>query len=110
MSMKAAEFLESTHPLLADRVRLAIMATLAAAVEPMEFSTLLDTLGLTKGNLSAHCHKLEEAGLLEITKAFVGRKPRTTYQCTETGRSEVTKYLFEVEQLLKQATGGSEPV
>jgi len=109
MTMKAADFLETTHPLLADRVRIAIMASLAAAAEPMEFSALLDTLGLSKGNLSAHCQKLEEAGLLQITKAFVGRKPRTT-QCTEFGRSEVTKYLSNVEQLLKQATGGAKHV
>jgi len=110
MTMKAAEFLDTTHPLLADRVRLAIMASVAAATEPMEFSLMLDTLGLSKGNLSAHCQKLEQAGLLEIRKAFVGRKPRTTYLCTELGRSEVTKYLSQVEQLLKQASGGAEHV
>ena len=100
--MKPAEFLESTHALLADRVRLAIMATLAAAAEPMDFSALLDALNLTKGNLSTHCQKLEDAGLLEIRKEFVNRKPRTTYLCTDLGRREVRNYLSKVEKLLKQ--------
>ena len=102
--MKPAEFLESTHALLADRVRLAIMATLAAAAEPMDFSALLDALNLTKGNLSTHCQKLEDAGLLEIRKAFINRKPRTTYVCTDLGRREVRNYLSRVEKLLKQTT------
>lgn len=100
--MKPAELLASTHVLLADRARLTIMATLAATTEPMEFSELLDTLNLTKGNLSAHCQKLEEAGLVQIKKEFVGRKPRTTYLCTDLGRQEVRNYLSKIERLLKQ--------
>jgi DNA-binding transcriptional ArsR family regulator len=104
--MKPTEFLSSTHALLADRVRLTIMATLAAASEPMEFSRLLDTLNLTKGNLSGHSQKLAEAGLIEVKKEFVGRKPRTTYICTDLGRQEIRNYLSKIEQLLKQ-TGES---
>jgi DNA-binding transcriptional ArsR family regulator len=106
MIMKPADFLTSTHALLADRVRLAIMATLAARSEPMDFSELLNTLNLTKGNLSGHSQKLEEAGLIKIKKEFVGRKPRTTYLCTALGRREVRNYLSQVEQLLKQAKKG----
>ncbi len=99
--MKPANFLASTHALLSDRVRLAIMATLAAATEPMEFTVLLDTLQLTKGNLSGHSQKLEVAGLIEINKAFVDRKPRTTYRCTDLGRREIRNYLSKVERLLR---------
>lgn len=101
--MGAADFLTSTHPLLSDRVRLAIMATLAAAKEPVEFSTLLDTLNLTKGNLSGHSQKLAEAGLLEINKEFVGRKPKTSFVCTKLGKKEVLNYLSKVESLLAQS-------
>lgn len=104
--MKPAELLASTHALLADRVRLTIMATLAAASEPMEFSQLLDTLNLTKGNLSGHSKRLEEAGLIEVKKEFVGRKPRTSYLCTKLGHQEVQNYLSKIERILKQ-TGES---
>jgi DNA-binding transcriptional ArsR family regulator len=104
--MKPVDFLTSTHALLSDRVRLAIMATLAATTEPMEFTVLLDTLQLTKGNLSGHSQKLEEAGLIKVKKEFVGRLPRTTYRCTDLGRREVRNYLSQVEGLLKQAKKG----
>ena len=82
------------------------MATLAAAKEPVDFATMLDSLNLTKGNLSAHAQKLEEAKLIRVRKEFVGRKPRTTYVCTERGRSEVKNYLSKVEQLLRQTQKG----
>jgi DNA-binding HxlR family transcriptional regulator len=100
--MNPAELLATTHALLADRVRLTIMATLAATSEPQEFTVLLDTLNLTKGNLSTHVQKLEEAGLVAVKKEFVGRKPKTTYSCTEAGRQEVQNYLAKIELLLKQ--------
>jgi DNA-binding PadR family transcriptional regulator len=102
MNMNPVELLTSTHALLAHQVRLTIMATLASTTEPTEFIELLNTLNLTKGNLSAHTHKLEEAGLIRVTKEFVGRKPRTTYLCTDLGRQEVRNYLSKVEGLLRQ--------
>jgi DNA-binding HxlR family transcriptional regulator len=104
--MKPAELLSTTHALLADRVRLTIMATLAAASEPQDFNTLLDSLNLTKGNFSTHVQKLEEAGLVAVKKEFVGRKPRTTYLCTEAGRNEVQNYLMKIEAILKQTGAG----
>jgi len=105
--MKPSELLLGSNGLLTDRVRLAIMATLAAAPEPLDFNTLLDALQLTKGNLSAHSQKLEEAGMIEVKKEFVGKKPRTTYRCTDKGKSEMRAYLAQIEAMLKMATGGA---
>jgi DNA-binding HxlR family transcriptional regulator len=102
--MKPVDLLEGTHSLLADRVRLAIMATLAGVTEPMDFNTLLQSLRVTRGNLSSHVRKLEQGGLLTVTKGYVGRKPRTTYQCTDLGRREVRNYLEKVEALLREST------
>lgn len=101
--MKPLELIQQGNALLSDRVRLAIVATLAAADGPVDFNTLLKELELTKGNLSAHAQKLEDAGLVAVTKEFVGKKPRTTYQCTELGRTELRKYLAQIESLLKLA-------
>lgn len=89
------------HPLLADRARLAIMANLSLAGGPVDFNTLLEELQLTKGNLSSHIRKLEEAGLVTVHKSFVDRKPRTTYVCTKTGKTEMQHYLSTIEALLK---------
>ncbi|MBW2736339.1 MAG: transcriptional regulator [Deltaproteobacteria bacterium] len=94
----------STHAVLGDRVRLAILATLAAADEPMDFNTVRETLDLTKGNLSSHIRKLEDAKLVKVHKEFVERKPRTTYTCTARGRKELGHYLRNLEDLLRGAT------
>jgi DNA-binding transcriptional ArsR family regulator len=101
--LNAADLL-ATNGLLADRVRIAIMATLAASAEPVDFTTLLNGLELTRGNLSTHLAKLEEGGLIEVTKEFVDRRPRSSYACTKLGRREVESYLAVVEKVLLEAT------
>jgi DNA-binding HxlR family transcriptional regulator len=91
-----------THPLLADRVRLSIMGALAAADHPIDFTTLLGALQVTKGNLSSHLRKLEDGGLIVVLKEFVERKPRTSYACSQQGKAALQIYLTKVEGLLKQ--------
>ncbi|MDP1681135.1 MAG: transcriptional regulator [Burkholderiales bacterium] len=98
--MKASALM-NVNPLLADRARLAIMASLSLAGGPVDFNTLLEELELTKGNLSSHMRKLEDAELVTVRKEFVGRKPRTTYVCTRKGKSEMRHYLSTIEALLK---------
>jgi DNA-binding transcriptional ArsR family regulator len=93
--------LMNVNPLLVDRIRLAIMAHLALAGGPVDFTTLQEELDITKGNLSTHIRKLEEAQLITVHKEFVGRKPRTTYTCTITGKKEMLTYLAAIESLLK---------
>ena len=98
--MKAQEILQ-LHPLLSDRVRLAIMAALATSASEVDFSSLLKALELSKGNLSSHLRKLEDAGLIEVKKEFVERKPRSCYRCSSSGRVEVRRYLASLERALK---------
>ncbi len=101
--MKPSELID-LNPILTDRVRLAIMTTLYASEDPVEFNSLLDTLDLTKGNLSSHIRKLEEVGFVEVTKEFVDRKPKTTYLCTAEGKKELLSYLNTLENLLSKIT------
>ncbi len=98
--MSAKDFL-ATSSLLAERARLAIVATLAAARDPVDFNTLLEVLELSKGNLSSHIRKLEEAHLVSVHKEFVDRKPRTTFECTPQGRKELAGYLARLESMLR---------
>ena len=93
---------QQIHPLLSDRNRLMIITAVATSAEPIDFSTLLSTLKLTRGNLAAHLRKLEDAGLISCQKQFVDRVPRTTYSCTGSGRTAMRNYLKAVELLLKQ--------
>ena len=69
----------------------------------VDFTTLQMELDLTKGNLSTHIRKLEEANLIKVSKEFIGRKPRTTYVCTAKGKKEMQHYLSAVEAMLKAA-------
>jgi DNA-binding MarR family transcriptional regulator len=44
---------------------------------------------LSDGNLSAHLSKLEEAGLVNIQKQFVARKPSTQLKITRKGLAAI---------------------
>ncbi|MBU1325651.1 MAG: transcriptional regulator [Alphaproteobacteria bacterium] len=80
------------------RVRLGIMAYLSGAGSA-DFGELKTRLQTTDGNLSVHLRKLEEAGYVEVSKRFVGRKPLTEARLTEDGRRAFVKYLDAVGAL-----------
>lgn len=71
--------------------RLAILTILAEA-EEVEFRFIESMTGLTRGNLSSHASKLEAAGYIEVSKAFRGRTPVTSYRITAAGREALTTY------------------
>ena len=81
------------------RVRLGIMAFLSSA-EGADFATLKSKLQLTDGNLSVHLKKLEEAAYVEVSKAFVGKKPLTSVRITDKGRKAFTAYLEAIGKLV----------
>ena len=67
---------------------------------PLDFSTLKRRLAVADGVLGMHLQKLEEAGYIGAKKAFVGRRPRTTYRLTPAGERALTNYLETMRQLL----------
>jgi DNA-binding transcriptional ArsR family regulator len=71
--------------------RLMIVALLAA-VEEADFQFLHQATGLTKGNLSVHLSKLEEAGYVAIEKTFRGKYPLTICRLTELGAKALEDY------------------
>jgi DNA-binding transcriptional ArsR family regulator len=72
-------------------VRLRIVSILAG-VDLADFKFMLATLGLTKGNLSSHIDKLEQAGYVKVNKSFNGKVTQTEYRLTKTGRRALEKY------------------
>jgi DNA-binding MarR family transcriptional regulator len=82
--------------------RLAIL-TVLSSVSDADFVFLQRTTGLTKGNLSSHLTKLEEAGLVEIEKRFVRKKPNTNVALTATGRTRVARHWEQLERLKQLA-------
>jgi DNA-binding MarR family transcriptional regulator len=59
--------------------------------------------GLTKGNLSSHLTKLQEAGLVEIEKRFVDKKTQTLARLSSAGREAVESYWREMDELRRSA-------
>lgn len=79
--------------------RLMIVAILSA-VESADFLYLLRETGLTKGNLSAHLSRLEQAGYVEIEKSFRGKIPQTTCRLTDKGRAAFDDYRERIKRLV----------
>ena len=79
--------------------RLVILTVLASAQE-VEFKFLETTTGLTKGNLSSHTGKLEQAGYIEVVKAFRGRTPVTSFKITQAGRQALEAYWSAVKSAI----------
>ena len=74
--------------LVHDPARLAILTALSSC-EQADVLFLQNVIGLTKGNLSSHLTTLEEAGLVEIEKRFVGKKPQTLVRLTSCGEKRI---------------------
>jgi DNA-binding transcriptional ArsR family regulator len=102
--MSATPFEQLAHldRLIHDPARLAILTALSAC-ERADFLFLLRITGLTKGNLSSHLSKLEEAGLVVIEKRFVGKKTQTLASLSDQGRGAVGKYWQAMGELRDSA-------
>jgi DNA-binding transcriptional ArsR family regulator len=96
------EQLANLDRMVHDPARLAILTALSAC-ERADFLFLQRITGLTKGNLSSHLSKLEEAGMVEIEKRFVGKKTQTLVRLSGSGRGTVDSYWKEMEELRESA-------
>lgn len=92
------EELAALDKLIHEPARLAIMTALSAC-ESADFLFLRRLTGLSKGNLSSHLSKLEEAKLVQIEKQFIGKKPNTQVALTENGRLAINQHWQRLENL-----------
>ena len=84
-------------------VRLRVMAALTAPdgdPEGLDFTHLKKLTGATDGNLGAHIDHLTKAGYVEATKAFVGRRPRTTVKATDAGRQAFSRHVAFLKEII----------
>lgn len=99
---EAFEALASLDKIVHEPARLALLTALSAC-RSADFLSLRRLTGLTKGNLSTHLSRLEEAGLIEIEKQFVGKKPNTLLRLTHQGRMAIERHWQELESLHQAA-------
>ena len=79
--------------------RLTIIALLSS-VKEADFLYLLRETGFTKGNLSTHLMRLEEAGYVEIEKTFRGKIPLTLVRLTSEGKAAFQDYRKSMKDIL----------
>jgi DNA-binding transcriptional ArsR family regulator len=83
------------------RHRLGIL-TITAEAKSADFGYLRDALDLTPGNLSRHLTVLEDAGLIQVTKGYEGRRPRTWVSITSDGRAALSAEIAALTELLRR--------
>jgi len=88
------------------RHRLGIL-TIAAEAESADFGYLRDALDLTPGNLSRHLTVLEDAGLVQVSKGYEGRRPRTWVKITAEGSAALTAEIAALTELVRRHDGAA---
>ena len=95
---EAVRYIGSVDRLIHEPGRLMLVALLYA-VEGADFLYLLNESGMTKGNLSSHLAKLEQAGYIEIVKSFRGKVPHTVVRLTTEGRAAFERYRAQLKSI-----------
>ena len=94
---------EGLDRVIHERARLGVLTCLITNPKGLAFGDLKQQCALTDGNLSRHLDVLVEESLVQITKAFAGRRPLTTCKLTAAGRKRFREYLSQLEQVLRDA-------
>ena len=87
-------------------IRLRVMAALTAldpSEDGLDFTRLKGLTGATDGNLGAHLDHLARVGYVEVTKAFVGRRPRTTVKASAQGRAAFARHVAFLKSIIEGA-------
>ncbi len=79
--------------------RLRIVSALVAS-PTIIFSDMMNSLGLTRGNLSSHMKMLEKYEFVTVLKEFVNNRPQTSYKITELGRESFRRYVAILEEII----------
>jgi DNA-binding MarR family transcriptional regulator len=77
-----------------------LIVTILSSVASADFLFLQRETGLTKGNLSAHLSKLEQAGYVKIEKTFKGKLPLTVCKLTEDGQAALAQYRRQLQEFM----------
>ena len=77
-----------------------MLVAIHSATKECDFTYLLHETGLSKGNLSNHLSRLEEAGYVEIEKPYRGKVPQTLLPLTPAGRMAFGRYRKSLKEVV----------
>ena len=83
------------------RLRITSILNALGSAELMEVSTLKALISASDGNMATHLTALEKAGYIDVTKDFLGKKPRTRVALTAEGRRAFTRHVAYLKALLE---------
>lgn len=89
--LRPFESLVGLDRLVHEPARLAVLTWLSCE-GTVEFTSLVSSTGLSRGNLSSHLGALCSAGLVVLDREFVGDKPCTRVRLTALGRERLLEY------------------
>lgn len=101
MTTDAAHPTAQLSEVVHQRVRLGILAVLRESGQA-DFPYLKRVLGLTDGNLGRHLEVLAVEGLVEATKGYEGKRPRTWVAITAAGRAALDAELTALKELVRR--------
>ena len=81
-----------------------MITTILFSTEEADFLYLLNATGLTRGNLSTHLARLEEAGYVEIEKTYKGKLPLTVCRLTAAGQKAFKAYRRQLQDLVQSTS------
>ncbi len=106
--MNAAPYaFERLDRVIHEKARLGILTSLVGHQDGLPFTHLRQLCGLTDGNLSRHLQVLEAANLIVLHKGYQGKRPHTQCVVTDRGRAEFTRYLSELEAVVRRAAAAA---
>ncbi|MFC4072622.1 winged helix-turn-helix domain-containing protein [Actinoplanes subglobosus] len=79
------------------------LVSLLAATDWADFRFVRDSLGLSDSALSKQLTTLEEAGYVEIRKAFVGKRPRTSVRLSATGHDAFAGHVAALQEIVARS-------
>jgi len=83
-----------------NRIRLGVMSILIVN-DWVDFTTLKELLQVTDGNLASHIAALEKEEYIMVRKAFIGKKPNTSFTISKLGKKAFQEHLDALEKLIR---------
>ena len=81
------------------KLRIGVVAALMTG--PKDFTTLIKLTEATPGNLGKQLEQLEMDDFLCSRQEMHGRRPRSIYRLTETGREAFQAYVSMLERIVR---------
>jgi DNA-binding MarR family transcriptional regulator len=77
-----------------------LLVTILYTLESADFLYLLRESGLTKGNLSTHLTRLEQAKYILVEKKFRGKIPQTMFRLSSKGKAAFDAYREQMKNVM----------